>query len=158
MPHTSVLQLNALCHLLGEQLQSPLIFSIGPCHSVCVVGPVPGSLAQLQQFECFQLGRPVRNPLIPHTITLALRIPALPNDKFTGRRRTTFEFRTDAASRSGATPCYPLFATTRTDSYRSQRLEVADFARTIIPMPIRIAKRGITTAGAPIVLIASERK
>jgi len=78
--------------------------------------------------------------------------------KFTGRRRTTFEFRIDAARRSGATPCYPLLAMTRHDSYRSQPLEIADLARTIIPMPIRIANSGITTAGVPIVLIASERK
>ncbi|MCH8041874.1 MAG: hypothetical protein IH977_16250 [Nitrospinae bacterium] len=49
-------------------------------------------------------------------------------------------------------------AMTRHDSYRSRPLEIADFARTIIPMPIRIANSGITTAGVPIVLIASERK
>lgn len=78
--------------------------------------------------------------------------------KFPEWRRSTFDFRIEVAHRSGAILCYPLFATTRSDSYRSQRLEIADFVRTIIPMPIRIANSGITTAGVPIVLIASERK
>ena len=46
---------------------------------------------------------------------------------------------------------------TRYDSYRSQPLEIADFARTIVPMPIRIATSGITTAGVPSVLTWSVR-
>ena len=42
--------------------------------------------------------------------------------------------------------------------YCSQPLAIADFVRTIIPMPIKLATSGITTAGAPMTLIASERK
>ena len=59
--------------------------------------------------------------------------------------------------RSGANPCYPPPAMTRHASYRSQPLAIADFVRTNIPTPIRIATSGITTADAPKTLIASER-
>ena len=53
---------------------------------------------------------------------------------------------------------YPLLAMARHAFYSSRPLEIADLARTIIPPPIAIANSGITTAGVPIVLIASERK
>ena len=62
-------------------------------------------------------------------------------------------------------PCYPPFITEnvylskgRNDYDDIQRLDIADFVSQIMPKPIRIATIGITTAGAPIVEIALERK
>ena len=45
---------------------------------------------------------------------------------------------------------------TRRESYRSHPLSIADFARVIMPEPIRTATSGAITANAPMTLIASE--